>query len=221
VALACLAARASAQTGPSPGTFPPPTPPGMPGAAVSPGPIPNNDSLAAMLRGLGYEVQTRTWNTDNGPRSNCLVVIRRDGYTYVFEAELMGPNNRNVWLIGLVGSVDLDRASPSLLARLLEENKRHGPLHFSYRKGDRKLLLNLCLENRDLTPERLRAEVERLLRVIRETQPTWGAIGASASVQQPAPAPVPNQGTAVPPGNIGAPVPPAGAGQYQPQHQPR
>jgi hypothetical protein len=208
LALSCWTNLASAQTGPG-GTNPAPAAPTAPAAA--PGTVATVDDLAALLRQLGYEVDVRK---DASGEGGCLVTIRKDGFTYVLEV-FMNKSRRFMWVVAELGQLDIDHAPPAALVKLLEEDDKYSPAHFSYRRADRRLLLSVVLENREITPEKLNQYVNFLLYVVKETYPTWGNLGAAASTPPAAGNPPANPGTNPPP--AGSPTPPAaGQGAWRP-----
>jgi hypothetical protein len=56
---------------------------------------------------------------------------------------------------------------------MLVQNDTLGPMHFSYNEGRRWFFLNKPVVNLDLTPEKLRGEIDHLVATIVRTEPIW------------------------------------------------
>ncbi len=141
-------------------------------AANEPAFLPDNDALADMLRSGGYQVEVQRFGAGE---ATCLISLESGDERYIVEAEL-SPGTSRIWLAARIGIADLHQAAAPLLARLLGENVGISPHFFAYRARDQRLLLHVSLENRDLTPVRLRNHLERLAKRIHDTRPAWAAL---------------------------------------------
>jgi hypothetical protein len=65
----------------------------------------------------------------------------------------------------------VERAPASALLALLRENWALAPAHFAFNKDG--LYLHRSLENRGLTPVRLRKEIDEFDALVRRTSPIW------------------------------------------------
>lgn len=125
------------------------------------------ETLLTMVRGLGYEPTTRK----SGDRPIHHLKIVRGTWTYEIDVSL-STNKRKVWLSCWFKDMSREPTA-SEFAALLEASFKHGPAHFTYTPATRTLNLGMALDNRAITPEILRFEMDIFMDVIRDTQPLW------------------------------------------------
>lgn len=130
----------------------------------------NDDSLKALLIGLGYE--PAELRTTSGTPVNELNFVE-DDFRFIFQIYL-SPNQRQVItsarLMPLPGESD---ASAPQVIRLLEENHALAPLAFSVDKHTRYVHLNLLVANSELSPSRMREVLATFKTILRRTEPLW------------------------------------------------
>lgn len=124
------------------------------------------EQLGSMLSNMGYEPK------DLGS-GDFEVIIERDNWkTYVGLS--ISPNGRYLWLDASLHTVsDPDRVPAATWRKLLEVNDQIGPAYFSWNKKTNKLWLFLPVENRDITPVRMRKEIEAFDAILRRTVDSW------------------------------------------------
>jgi hypothetical protein len=176
VVLGFAAPIALAQTGPS-------TPPinGVPGTpVVQPGPggnnnvIPQNrltaERLANFLRGQGTQVDVKTFA--NGG-ATLTAIFNQDGWRYIVEFEFLGGGNR-MNIICPLGNSSSQFSAAQLLELMKKTYDMNAIYRFLYRDQDKRL----CLEDpqydtNNLSEAVVRDNVNRLIRVVRETYQLW------------------------------------------------
>src|SRR5262249_52751206 len=104
----------------------------------------------------------------------CVVVIERGDWTFVVEVSL-SQGKSSLWLISPLGNPIANPAQlPVLpLLKMLRENDRIGPTHFSLRESDGRFCLNLSVDLQGMTTARFRSTLDAFLSVIQKTQPLW------------------------------------------------
>jgi hypothetical protein len=160
------------------------------GAAAQPAPaVLTIESLGSVLENMGYEVKT-VKNSAGVPYY--VLNLKRGTWTFIFEVSL-SPNKAYLWLgvpLNVVPEGAVTGAGPQLL-RLLEENFNIAPTFFSYYPGSKRLLLQSAMENRDVTPAKLRARIDAMQDVVERTFPLWDTSKWVAPVPPPEPVPPP------------------------------
>jgi hypothetical protein len=126
-----------------------------------------HESLKETLENLGYAPETLQ-STAGSPMY--LIRFERDGWTFGLYVAL-SPNGSMVWISAPLKDVPEDLASPEPLRQLLTASDGIGPSHFTL-KGKR-VCLNTPLENRDITPARLRAAIDETTGTVKATQNLW------------------------------------------------
>lgn len=155
------------------------------GAGLAPlGPVPgqslNDASLEATLRSMGYDPKIS--KSSNGKRTFYRLHLEEDKFRFVFDLSLDTERER-IWFSGPLSTVtDRDRVATERLWKLLESNDDISPVFFSYDNNNKRVYLNLVIDNRDMTATILRKEISRFMRVTERTYPLWKDM-------QPAPAP--------------------------------
>jgi hypothetical protein len=126
-----------------------------------------HESLKEMLENLGYNPETIR-STAGNPMYK--IRIERDGWTFIEYVSLSGDGTM-IWISAPLKDVPEDLASAEPLRKLLLENDNIGPSHFSM-KGKR-LYMNLALENREVTPLKLRTSLDDVTSTIKATRNLW------------------------------------------------
>src|SRR5260370_24095096 len=116
-----------------------------------------------------------------------MVRFERDGWNFVLFVSL-STNGTVVWISAPLKDVPEDLAGPEPLRKLLAESDGIGPSHFTL-KGKR-ICLNTPLENREMTPARLRAALDETTGNIKATQnlwntDTWARTDAARATEKP------------------------------------
>ena len=153
--------------------------------AGTPAPL-TDDSLLAMLKNMGYA--PRIEKTPKG--SIYSLTIQRGTWTYYVDVSL-SPSKTKLWLSGWLSALPRDEKVPAeRLLALLEGSWTHGPAHFRYHRGFRQLNIGLCLDNRDITPETLRTQLESFMDTMKKSEELWNVKkwkpGEPVSVGRPA-----------------------------------
>ena len=128
-------------------------------------------SLPAFLSNLGYEVKT-----DRGPGDALMCSLKLQQGTWSVPVQVSFSKDRSqIWLVAplRVNLPEADAFQARALARLLAANDEVGPMHFALAAGGRTLNLNLCFENRDLTPVAFRSRLDLFARSVIATEPLW------------------------------------------------
>jgi hypothetical protein len=126
----------------------------------------NNERLLDMLRGLGYEPKVY-----NSGGTIYHLAVDKDGFHYEISLRL-SPNGRQLWILNHFGarSYTMDE-----MRRLMEASATWGPAHFVFDSATRELSLRLAIDNRNITQDWLRTEIDFYMHVVRTTEPLWGA----------------------------------------------
>ena len=120
--------------------------------------------LRGMLTGLGYEVKEPGASTFEVPISNAGLNIP----TRVFLAK----SKSKIWLsVALMTKDGVDKLTQEDLRKLLEKNVEVGPCHFMIEGG--WLKMKMAIDNRNITPVILRAELEYLANRVADAKPVW------------------------------------------------
>ena len=125
----------------------------------------DDDSLKTMLDNMGYAPT----NLSKG----YLISVKRDTWTYNMQLVLSEDQSR-LGLNANLGEVD----DPSTVTsdqwrNLLEKNSDIDPSDFYYNKDQKKLYLHRVLDNRALTPEILRTQIDNFCSNIHDTADDW------------------------------------------------
>lgn len=162
VALACPNLGQAQTTGPvSKGT--------TPAKLAAPAKL-TGDNLVQTMRAIGFEI-TDSKRFDSGYFLAKGTLTKGD-WTVVIELELC-PDGYHVWIRSPLTNLPAG-ASTDALAKLLELNRKYGPYFFQIDTATRKVEMAGLLTAPRITPENLRADVDRLYNAIRESYPTWG-----------------------------------------------
>lgn len=123
-------------------------------------------SLGTLIEGMGYDFRTEKY--ENG--TPYYYINQPDKkFTYYVRATL-SHNKKVLWLSVNVSELpSADRIDAEKLLSLLEKNGTTlGKAHF--RKSGKYLVIGQPVENQDITPAKLRAEIEDLMRCVRDTE---------------------------------------------------
>jgi uncharacterized protein (TIGR03067 family) len=109
--------------------------------------------LGEMLTKLGFEPK------ESG-KDHYLVSIARDKLTFTYVVRHLDRRGIVILNTRLGDLPDDEQASPLALRRILEENEALGPATFLYVKEEKGIYLSLPVSDRDVTPARLRKEID-------------------------------------------------------------
>ena len=124
--------------------------------------------LIESLTKLGYEPTVYGANKDK-----CWISLNRGDYrtTVAFE---VSSDRTTVWLDGPMNYIsDPSQVPAKAVQRLLQENDKIGPAHYTYEASNKRFHLFRAHGNRDWTPKKLRQEIEEFDDLIRKQEPVW------------------------------------------------
>jgi uncharacterized protein (TIGR03067 family) len=127
---------------------------------------PGPDILGTLIRELGYEPRALSPDVYQ-------VTLERDRWPVHIMVSLSTDGQR-VWLEAKFAPVEEpDKVAPQAWKRLLEANEKIGPAHFAFDPGDKRIHLYKSFDNRGLSANRLKAELDHFDRAVRKTQDYW------------------------------------------------
>jgi hypothetical protein len=128
-----------------------------------------NEALEKMLTDMGYEPKAS--KSEDGKRTWYNLTIEQDNFTFVLDLSLA---DGKLWFSCPLRKVaEPEKVPAEKLWKLLEENDTIYPGSFSYYAQRKQFFYNLAVENRDLTPAKVRSELDRAMGVMRRTYPDW------------------------------------------------
>lgn len=145
-------------------------PPEKPQAAPARGKL-TNEELGEMLRNFGYE--TSTSKSMDGKLTYYRVDIDHGDFRYIVYATVLEAQNKVRFQLPLGTVAEPEKVPAEQLWKLLEENAKIMPMSFYYLSGSKQFQLNCDVENRELTPVRLRKELDETLKVAKRTYALW------------------------------------------------
>ena len=122
--------------------------------------------LDKMLKDMGLQqrpLSTNVWQTTidrDGWKVHVLLALAHDGARIELECKFSA-------------IADPEIVPASAWLKLLEENERITPAHFSYDKLDRRIHLYKAFDNSAVTPARLKQELDNFDATVRRTQNVW------------------------------------------------
>jgi len=126
--------------------------------------------LKTLLNTLGY--QPREVHNEAGVEYEIVIRLRTGGA--VTTRVTLSKDGSLVWLVAWLKKVPPGRTiSGNAVLDMLVENDAIGPSHFSYNERVRWFFLNSPVVNRDLTPERLRGEIDHVAFIAARTEGLW------------------------------------------------
>ncbi|HZP38275.1 MAG TPA: hypothetical protein VFE48_17450 [Methylomirabilota bacterium] len=126
--------------------------------------------LRAALTALGYPAR----EVQNEAGVEYEIVLRLRTGSAVTTRVTLSKDGSLVWLVAWLKKVPAGRTvSGNAVLDMLVENDTIGPAHFSYNEKVRWFFLNSPIVNRDLTPERLRGEIDHVAGIAARTEPLW------------------------------------------------
>jgi len=131
-----------------------------------PGAAAGTEALGTLLRELGLEPKPLSADVFQ-------ITVEQDRWPVHIMTSL-STDGRRVWLESKFAPVaDPDKVPQAAWKRLLEANEKIGPAHFAFDKSDKRVHLYKSFDNRDLTAERLKHEIEHFDTTVRKTQDDW------------------------------------------------
>jgi hypothetical protein len=126
--------------------------------------------LQAALVTIGYQV--REVQNESGVEYE--ITLRPPDGRAITTRVTLSKDGSIVWLVAWLKKVPPGRTiSGDAVLDMLVENDAIGPTHFSYNEGERWFFLNRPVVNQDLTPSRLRAELDQLGATVVRTERLW------------------------------------------------
>jgi len=114
---------------------------------------------------------------DSGPLAAGVsqISLEHDGWKVHIMISIPGDGDR-IWLESKFAQIEKPDLVPAAAWRkLLEENERISPSHFSFDKMDKRVHLHRAFRNVDVSSERLKKEIERFDEIVRQTHDSWRA----------------------------------------------
>lgn len=140
------------------------------GAARAQGTQLTPESLKAMIENLGYTTTSST-NSDGVVTYN--ITLTPQGWTIDTDVNL-SKDQSNIWMWANLKKIpDGQVFDPDTLLTMLKENDTMGPFFFSYSDSSRRFFINLALANQNVTPAKMRAELDALAADVVRTQNMW------------------------------------------------
>jgi hypothetical protein len=129
------------------------------------------DDLAKMLKDMGYQCKTNTL-------SNGAVILELDiqtnGRTCALDVELSKDKSK-VWLTAWFKQMSQGETIPShIMTQMLESNGKLGPCHFAVSTA-KQVYLGCPVDNRNLSSQELRRQIDIFLSVFNQTEPLWNS----------------------------------------------
>jgi len=125
----------------------------------------DNDSLKSMLDNMGYAPKALS--------SGYLISVKRDSWTYNMQL-VLSDDQTKLGINANLGSVDdTSTVTADQWRTLLEKNESVDPSSFYFSKDQHKLYLHRVVDNRAITPEVLRVQVDHFCSDIHDTSDSW------------------------------------------------
>ena len=124
--------------------------------------------LREMLEGLGLAPRKLT--------KGYLVAIQREGWTYNLQLVLSSDFTKLGMNANLATSSNPSALPASVWRTLLEDNVDVDPSCFYFNRKLNRLYLHRALDNRDITPDFLRQQIDKFCQNIKDTAADWGGI---------------------------------------------
>ena len=124
------------------------------------------DTLGRLLRDLGHDPKALSPDI-------LQITVEKDSWPVHLMLSLSTDGQR-IWVESKFAPVaDPDRVPAAAWRRLLEANEKIGPAHFAFDKQDKRIHLYKSFDNRDVTTDRLKKEIEHFDLTVRKTQDYW------------------------------------------------
>ncbi len=128
------------------------------------------ESLKTMLENLGY---TTTASTSSEGVVTYEIKLTPEDWSIDTDVNL-SKDQSNIWIwANLTKIPDGQLFDPDTLLQMLTENDSMGPFFFSYTTTSRRFFINLALANQNVTPAKMRAELDALSGNVVRTQNLW------------------------------------------------
>ena len=139
------------------------------GSASAPGRL-DGPGVRAALATLGYPAR----EVRNEAGVEYEIVLRLRTGAAVTTRVTLSKDGSLVWLVAWLKKIPPGRTvSGTAVLDMLVENDAIGPTHFSYNERVRWFFLNSPVINQDLTPDRLRGEIDHVALIAARTEPLW------------------------------------------------
>jgi uncharacterized protein (TIGR03067 family) len=137
-------------------------PPVPPSGAV------DSENLGKRLKEAGFEPRSLSDDVFQ-------ISVERDSWKVHIMVSAPAENER-IWLECKFAPIaDPDSVPPAAWRKLLEENERISPAHFTFDKSDKRVHLYKGIRNHDVSPARLKKEIDAFDAVARRTHSIWKA----------------------------------------------
>jgi uncharacterized protein (TIGR03067 family) len=124
--------------------------------------------LVETLTKLGYEPTVY-----GAKKDKCWISLNRGNYSTTVAFEISS-DATTIWFdCPLTAIANPAQAPNKAMQRLLEENDKIGPAHYTYDIGQKRFHLYRAHGNHDWTPKKLRQEIEQFDDTLRKQEPNW------------------------------------------------
>jgi len=130
-----------------------------------------HEALVAALTNMGYEVETK--KNDAGIPYYTLKFDRND-WSFVINVSL-STNGQYIWLNSPLGQLPegANVVPQEKFTALMQKNFDNGPAYFAYRPASRRIYYLQPINNVNVTPKTLRAELDAFCKDIVDTEMLW------------------------------------------------
>jgi hypothetical protein len=127
------------------------------------------EGLQTYLKNLGYRFNVEKM----GESTIYWIKVSREGVEYSVSFQI-SPNKEKIWaIVPLADIPEIDKASADRLAQFLELNDTIGPCYFRFNRGYKRLYMCRAMDNRAVTPDVFRDNLDRLVDRMVETRDAW------------------------------------------------
>jgi hypothetical protein len=126
-----------------------------------------DESLKEMLENMGYTPEVI--RNGNG-QVFYKISMKSDGWDFI-QYVTLSTDKTNVWFLVSLADVPDDLTSVEPLKKLLAENNKIGPCHFTL--DGKTIWMRLQIANSDVTPARLRTSIDTMNSNVKSTYGLW------------------------------------------------
>jgi hypothetical protein len=128
------------------------------------------ESLKSMIENLGY---TTTSSTNSDGVVTYEITLTPQDWKIQTDVNL-SKDQSNIWMWAILTKIpDGQEIDPDALLAMLKENDTMGPFFFSYTDSSHRFFINLALSNQNVTPAKMRSELDALAADVLRTQDLW------------------------------------------------
>jgi hypothetical protein len=128
------------------------------------------ETLPAFLDQMGYTY--KVYHNVEGEKY-CQVTCTAGNVT-VPVTLMISTSRAKLWFIApLPAVVDETQIPVGVMQKMMAYSDQHGVMFFAHRKSEKRFVMKMPIENRDLTPRLFRADLDALAEQVKETQMFW------------------------------------------------